>query len=57
MKQLLKTPETLVQEDTCPRCRGDPDTGWECTACGFDALYIAMAAPRKDADAPRREGR
>ena len=21
----------------CPKCGGDLDTGWECTACGYDA--------------------
>lgn len=27
----------LVEDDYCPRCLGELDTGWECTDCGFDA--------------------
>lgn len=27
----------LAQEDICPRCLGELDTGWECNDCGYDA--------------------
>ena len=28
----------LAKEDTCPRCLGELDTGWECNDCGYDAM-------------------
>lgn len=31
----------LVEQDVCPQCGGELDTGWECNECGFDAQYIA----------------
>lgn len=30
-------PEVLVEEDVCPKCLGELDTGWECNSCGYDA--------------------
>ena len=30
----------LIDEDHCPMCLGELDTGWECNSCGFDALPI-----------------
>lgn len=27
----------VVNEDICPECGGDLDTGWECNDCGYDA--------------------
>ena len=38
----------LVAQDKCPRCRGELDTGWECTACGYDAMPIAHGASHHD---------
>ncbi len=32
----------LVAEDTCPRCLSELDTGWECDACGFDAMPFVI---------------
>lgn len=29
--------QALVEEDICPRCLGELDTGWECNACDYDA--------------------
>lgn len=26
-----------ARRDVCPECGGELDTGWECTACGYDA--------------------
>jgi hypothetical protein len=31
----------LAKEDTCPRCLGELDTGWECNDCGYDAMKEA----------------
>lgn len=31
-----KTRSQLIDEDTCPECGGELDTGWECNDCGFD---------------------
>jgi len=33
---LIKT-VTADPADTCPKCGGDLDTGWECNTCGHDA--------------------
>jgi tRNA(Ile2) C34 agmatinyltransferase TiaS len=33
--------EALAREDTCPRCLGELDTGWECNDCGYDAAAEA----------------
>lgn len=30
----------------CPNCGGDLDTGYECTACGYDAQSHAASEPR-----------
>lgn len=30
----------LIKEDTCPRCLGELDTGWECYQCGYDAMPL-----------------
>ena len=27
----------LIDDDRCPECGGELDTGWECNSCGFDA--------------------
>lgn len=27
----------LAEDDVCPRCLGELDTGWECDKCGYDA--------------------
>ena len=34
---------TLIEENLCPMCLGELDTGWECNQCGYDALPIAHA--------------
>lgn len=38
----LKSVNTLVADDKCPKCGGELDTGWECNDCGFDAMPIAI---------------
>lgn len=40
----------LVNNDICPECGGSLDTGWECNACGFDALPIAYTEMDKHGD-------
>lgn len=35
--------EVLTHDDVCPMCLGELDPGWECTQCGFDALYLMMS--------------
>lgn len=30
----------MAADDVCPRCLGDLDTGWECSACGYDAFPL-----------------
>ncbi len=32
-----KLSEALAQDDHCPKCLGELDTGWECNDCGYDA--------------------
>lgn len=32
----------------CPRCGDQLDTGWECTACGFDAMPSRPSGARPD---------
>ena len=34
----------LVSQDICPQCRGELDTGWECTTCQYDARWLAEVA-------------
>lgn len=29
--------EAEIDQDKCPECGGELDTGWECNDCGFDA--------------------
>jgi methionyl-tRNA synthetase len=31
---------SLAAEDTCPRCGGELDTGWECNECDYDARWL-----------------
>lgn len=31
---------SLVEEDVCPKCLGELDTGWECNDCGYDARWL-----------------
>jgi hypothetical protein len=33
----------IVDDDLCPRCLGELDTGWECNECGFNAYGIYTA--------------
>lgn len=30
-----------ARRNICPECGGELDTGWECNACGFDAMLDA----------------
>jgi hypothetical protein len=46
----------LAREDSCPKCLGELDTGWECNDCGFDAMPLVPPAPG-DRPAPPRTGR
>lgn len=32
---------SLARRDICPECGGGLDTGWECSACGYDAKIEA----------------
>ena len=36
-KQNYGQRKRLIDNDTCPECFGELDTGWECNSCGFDA--------------------
>lgn len=56
MQSIFSTVEDLVAHDTCPKCRAALKE-WLCTGCGFDALGIAMSAPRKQEDAQSRQSR
>jgi tRNA(Ile2) C34 agmatinyltransferase TiaS len=38
--------EAVVDQDRCPECGGELDTGWECMDCGYDAQPIAIETPR-----------
>ena len=29
--------EALTEDERCPECGHDLDTGWECINCGYDA--------------------
>jgi len=31
---------TLIEQDICPMCLGELDTGWECNECGYDAMPL-----------------
>ena len=33
---------TLIEQDKCPMCLGELDTGWECNECNYDAHPIAQ---------------
>lgn len=37
--------EARVDNDRCPECGGELDTGWECNDCGFDAKPIKETSP------------
>lgn len=39
----------LAENDVCPRCGGELDTGWGCNSCKFDARYLIERS-----DAPSR---
>lgn len=30
--------------ETCPKCGGELDTGWECNSCGYDAIPFVHIA-------------
>lgn len=34
----------MIEEDLCPECGGDLDTGWECMDCGYDAMWEMIDA-------------
>lgn len=40
--------ELLIENDVCPECGGELDTGWECNLCGFDALPEQERIPQID---------
>lgn len=46
----------LAREDTCPDCGGELDTGWECSACGFDAFDLAYPGYLRDRAPEPQEG-
>lgn len=31
-----------AEDDICPKCGGNLDTGWECTKCGYDARPLIV---------------
>jgi hypothetical protein len=31
----------LIEQDKCPMCLGNLDTGWECNSCEYDAKPLA----------------
>jgi len=39
-----KLEEALVDEDACPKCLGELDTGFECNDCGFDGIDFVDSA-------------
>ena len=41
--------EHLINQDICPECRGEFDTGWECNDCGFDGMAELKASPAWEA--------
>lgn len=43
------TMKKTVDDDKCPKCGGELDTGWECNDCGYDAAWVA----HHDAQIPR----
>ena len=43
-----------AQQDLCPQCGGELDTGWECNDCQFDARDLAY--PRERAERDKRIG-
>lgn len=46
----------LINEDRCPNCLGELDTGWECNSCGYDATpWMAASKAINDAAHDRRE--
>lgn len=47
-EQQLKEWEA-VNDDRCPDCGADLDTGWECNGCGKDWFTVAQNGP------PRKE--
>ena len=47
----------LVNEDRCPMCLGQLDTGWECNECGYDAKpWIDASRARHEQAHNNREG-
>lgn len=40
-----------AQDDLCPQCGGELDTGWECNDCGYDARDEAYPPDRRERDA------
>lgn len=61
----IETHRTVNKLNRCPKCGGDLDTGWECTACGYDARpHVVMEEPRiltaeklrEEAEAARARG-
>ena len=40
--------EARIENDKCPECNGELDTGWECNACGFNAKPEALKTPKSD---------
>lgn len=47
-KQHREHREAAADQDRCPECGGELDTGWECNDCGYDAQPIVMATPKVD---------
>ena len=39
--------EADIDQDRCPECGGELDTGWECNKCGFDAICARCVDPDK----------
>lgn len=43
-----------AQDDKCPECGGELDTGWECTVCGYDARDEAYPENQRERDVALR---
>lgn len=43
--------EADIDQDRCPECGGELDTGWECNRCGFDAIGERFVDPDKNRNA------
>lgn len=43
----------LINNDVCPECGGELDTGFECSFCAFDAIEDAYTELDRQREGPR----